>query len=328
MGEPAGVGGELTIKAWLARTQDSPVFAAVDDPARLTGIAESLGVPLSIEIVENLSQAANAFDGALPVLPCPLSGPAIPGQTDSKHADAVISSIRQAVGLALDGEAAGVVTNPIQKSALVAAGFHHPGHTEFLGELAGSGTLPVMMLVVEGLKVVPVTIHTSLARVPTLLTTEKIVHAGRTAAAELQSRFGIAAPRLAVAALNPHAGEDGLMGDEELRIIQPAVTALSDDGLTVTGPHPADSLFHADARKSYDVAICMYHDQALIPLKALDFYRGVNVTLGLPFIRTSPDHGTALDIAGTGRADPSSFMAALHMAANMAASMAEASTTS
>jgi 4-hydroxythreonine-4-phosphate dehydrogenase len=324
MGEPAGIGGELTIRAWLARTRNSPVFAAVDDPDRLSAIATSLGVTLTVEVVENLSQAQPAFKDALPVLPCPLSEPVIAGNPVSTNADDVIRSIRQAVSLALDGEASGVVTNPIQKSVLAATGFKHPGHTEFLGELAGSGTRPVMMLAVEGLRVVPVTVHTPLSSVPALLTTEQIVHAGLTAAAGLRARFGIAAPRLAVTALNPHAGEDGLMGDEEAHIIRPAVNALSDQGLTVTGPHPADSLFHADARKSFDVAICMYHDQALIPLKALDFYGGVNVTLGLPFIRTSPDHGTALDIAGTGRADPSSFMAALHMAANMAA----ASTTS
>jgi 4-hydroxythreonine-4-phosphate dehydrogenase len=318
MGEPAGIGGELTLKAWAARDPNTPPFAALDDPDRLAALATILGYQVTIAPIETVGDVRRTFASALPVLRCPLARPPRPGQPDPACAEAVIGSIRLAVELCQAGDAAAMVTNPIQKSVLAQAGFPHPGHTEFLGKLAGSAE-PVMMLAVEGLRVVPVTVHTPLAEVPGKLTAEAIIHAGRVTAADMRRYFGIDKPRLAVAALNPHAGEAGMLGDEEARIIQPAIDTLVADGIAATGPHPADSLFHAAARETYDAAICMYHDQALIPLKALDFYGGVNVTLGLPFVRTSPDHGTALDIAGSGNANAASFVAALHMAADMAA---------
>ena len=328
MGEPAGIGGELTIKAWLERSATTPAYAAIDDPARLAGIAGRLGVALPIAEILDLQEAATIFPGALPVLRCALDAVPEPGHPDPVNAEVVLESIRRAVALAMSGDAAGIVTNPIQKHVLADAGFAHPGHTEFLGELAGLTAPPVMMLAVAGLRVVPVTIHTALAKVPGLLTTELIVRTAQTTAEELKTKFGIAMPRLAVAALNPHAGEQGMLGTEEAQIIWPAVEALRAGGLEVTGPHPADTLFHEEARRGYDAAICMYHDQALVPLKTLDFHRGVNITLGLPFVRTSPDHGTALDIAGTGRANPASFTAALEMAGTMATDMSARATAS
>ena len=318
MGEPAGIGGELTLKTWAARDAETPPFAALDDPDRLAALAAALGHRVTIVPIDGIGDARRVFESGLPVLPCPLPRPPAPGRPDPACADAVIGSIRRAVELCLAGDAAAMVTNPIQKSVLADAGFPHPGHTEFLGEIAGSDR-PVMMLAIDGLRVVPVTIHTPLAEVPGNLSAEAIIHAARVTAADLRRFLGIDEPRLAVAALNPHAGEAGMLGNEEIRIIQPAIETLRADGIAATGPHPADSLFHAGARETYDAAICMYHDQALIPLKALDFYGGVNVTLGLPFVRTSPDHGTALDIAGTGKANPASFLAALRMAARMAA---------
>ena len=319
MGEPAGIGGELTLKAWTSRDADTPVFAAIDDPACLEALAADLGFSVPVVPVDAVADADGVFGTGLPVLPCRLPKPPTPGRPDPDCAAATIASIRRAVDLCKGHEAAAMVTNPIQKAVLAETGFLHPGHTEFLGELAGSDTAPVMMLAVEGLRVVPVTIHTALADVPKQLTTEAIVHASRVAAEGLRSYFGIKDPRLAVAGLNPHAGEAGMLGDEETRIIRPAVERLAADGIAASGPHPADTLFHTAARETYDAAVCMYHDQALIPLKALDFYGGVNVTLGLPFIRTSPDHGTALDIAGSGKANPASFVAALKLASRMAA---------
>jgi 4-hydroxythreonine-4-phosphate dehydrogenase len=216
------------------------------------------------------------------------------------------------------GGASAIVTNPIQKASLYKAGFQHPGHTEFLEFLAGQGAHAVMLLAVPGLRVVPVTVHTPLSRVPKALGTELIVRTGRITAEALRRDFGVAAPRLAVAGLNPHAGEDGAIGREEIEIIGPAIEALRHDGIAVSGPRPADTLFHREARAGYDAALCMYHDQALIPLKTINFHEGVNVTIGLPFVRTSPDHGTALDIAGSGRADPRSLIAALVLARRIA----------
>jgi len=244
------------------------------------------------------------------------------GHPDPANAAATLEAIERAVDLALAGQIAGFATNPIQKKTLQDAGFPHPGHTEFLAELAARpATRPVdvaMMLACPELRVVPVTIHLSLARAVQALDPEAIVRVGRIAATGLKALFGIARPRLAVAALNPHAGEQGAMGDEETRVILPAIETLRKDGIDVRGPAPADTLFHPAARATYDAALCMYHDQALIPIKTIDFSGGVNVTLGLPFVRTSPDHGTALDIAGTGRADPASLLAALAMADDMA----------
>ncbi len=309
MGDPAGIGGELTVSAWQALRESGPAFAVIDDPARLAGVP--------VRPVRTLGEAAALFPEALPVLPQPLAVPAVPGRPDGANAAAVIASIERAVRLAQAGEAAAVVTNPISKAVLYAAGFPHPGHTEFLGALTGCAH-PVMMLANDFLRVVPVTVHVSLRGALDGLTTAAIVATARTAAAALREQFRIEAPRLAVAGLNPHAGEGGAMGDEEARIIAPAVMALRDEGIAATGPHPPDTMFTPAARAGYDAAVCMYHDQALIPLKTLDMASGVNVTLGLPIIRTSPDHGTAFDIAGQGRADPASLIAALRLAATLA----------
>jgi 4-hydroxythreonine-4-phosphate dehydrogenase len=268
-----------------------------------------------------MSEADTRFHEGVPVLPLRLKAKAVPGSPDGRNAEAVIAAIDKAVSLARNGEASGVVTCPIHKATLYGAGFKFPGHTEYLAALCG-GPAPVMMLVIEGLRVVPVTVHLSLARAARELTTAAIVAAAVTTHHALVRDFGIASPRLAVAALNPHAGEDGAMGDEEKTVIGPAIADLKQRGIDVRGPLPADTLFHAGARARYDAAICMYHDQALIPLKTLDFAGGVNVTLGLPIVRTSPDHGTAFDIAGQDRADPSSLLAALRLAERIAVSRA------
>ncbi len=317
MGEPAGVGGELSLKAWAAQRRGKRPFFVLDDPQRLAHLAGRLGLDIPIREITRPEEAGAVFDQALPVLPVRLRGVVSPGRPDPANAPATLEAIERAVDLALRGEIAGMVTNPIQKKTLQDAGFPHPGHTEFLAELAG-GVEVAMMLACPDLRVVPVTIHLSLADAVRTLTSDAIVGVGRVAAAGLQTLFGIAQPRLAVAALNPHAGEQGAMGDEEKRIILPAVEALRRDGIEAKGPAPADTLFHPTARATYDAALCMYHDQALIPIKTIDFSGGVNVTIGLPFVRTSPDHGTALDIAGTGKADASSLLAALHMADDMA----------
>jgi 4-hydroxythreonine-4-phosphate dehydrogenase len=317
MGEPAGVGGELSLKAWLERKAGARPFFALDDPARLAALAGKLGLNVPIKEIHKPAEASAVFATVLPVLPVRLCAPAQPGKPDPANAAATLEAIERAAALAKAGEIAGFATNPIQKKTLQDAGFRHPGHTEFLAELAG-GVDVAMMLACPELRVVPATIHLSLAQALGALEPATIMRAGRIAAAGLKSLFGIARPRLAVAALNPHAGEQGTLGDEETRIIAPAVAALRKDGIDVRGPAPADTLFHPAARATYDAAICMYHDQALIPIKTIDFSGGVNVTLGLPFVRTSPDHGTALDIAGTGRADPTSLIAALAMADDMA----------
>jgi 4-hydroxythreonine-4-phosphate dehydrogenase len=313
MGDPAGIGGELTAKAWRALRASGPVFLAIDDPARLAAIDPAL----PLRVIRDPGEAARVFPTALPVLPHPLAVPSIPGRPDSANGPAVIDSIARAVQLALDGAVRGVVTNPISKAVLYAAGFPHPGHTEFLGELTGSPN-PIMMLACPELRVVPVTVHVSLRRALDTLSTASIIAAGRITAAALRDRFGIAAPRLAVAGLNPHAGEAGAMGEEEAVLIAPAIAALRAAGIDTSGPRPPDTMFTPAARARYDAAVCMYHDQALIPLKTIDMAGGVNVTLGLPIVRTSPDHGTAFDIAGTGRADPSSLIAAIRLAAEMA----------
>lgn len=318
MGEPAGIGGELTLKAWLARRRlGGRPFFALDDPQRLAAIALSLDLAVPIREIARPADAQAVFDSALPVLPIRLRGPSRAGHPDPVNAPATLEAIERGARLALTGEIAGVVTNPLQKKTLQDAGFRHPGHTEFLAELAG-GVDVAMMLACPELRVVPVTIHLSLANAVRTLDVDKIVRAGRLTAKGLGTLFGIARPRLAVAGLNPHAGEQGAMGDEEIRVIAPAIEALKRDGIAVSGPAPADTLFHAAARRAYDAAICMYHDQALIPIKTVDFAGGVNVTIGLPFVRTSPDHGTALDIAGSGRADPTSLLAAIAMADDMA----------
>jgi 4-hydroxythreonine-4-phosphate dehydrogenase len=317
MGEPAGVGGELTLKAWLARKPATRPFFALDDPARLVSIARQLGLDVPVREISRPAEAGGIFPHALPVMPVQLRTAVRTGHPDPANAPATIEAIERAVAFARSNEIAGVVTNPIQKKTLQDAGFKHPGHTEFLAELAG-GSDVAMMLACPELRVVPVTIHLALARAVATLDSDSIVRIGRIAAAGLKSLFGIERPRLAVAGLNPHAGEQGAMGDEESRIIQPAIDRLRAEGIDVSGPASPDTMFHPAARAGYDVALCMYHDQALIPIKTIDFAGGVNVTVGLPFVRTSPDHGTALDIAGTGRADPASLLAALAMADDMA----------
>jgi 4-hydroxythreonine-4-phosphate dehydrogenase len=317
MGEPAGIGGELSLKAWSMRRRDDRPFFVLDDAARLAALAGTLGLDVPVRAVACPADACDVFKTALPVLHVRLRAPVRAGHPDPANAPATLEAIERGTKLAMAGEIAGLVTNPIQKKTLQDAGFRHPGHTEYLAELAG-GIDVAMMLACPQLRVVPVTIHLSLAESIRTLDVATIVRAGRLAAAGLKSLFGIERPRLAVAALNPHAGELGTMGDEEIRVIAPAIEALKREGIEARGPAPADTLFHAAARTSYDAVLCMYHDQALIPLKTVDFAGGVNITLGLPFVRTSPDHGTALDISGTGRADPTSLIAGLRMADEMA----------
>jgi 4-hydroxythreonine-4-phosphate dehydrogenase len=315
MGDPAGIGAEITLAAWASGRIAQPFFL-IADPAQLAPLAACAGVPLA-EIADP-GAAVSTFAAALPVLPVALPAPAVPGRPDPANAPAVVAAIARAVALARAGAAAAVVTNPINKKALKdGAGFAFPGHTEYLAHLCDV-TRPVMMLVSPDLRVVPVTIHIALAEVPGALTAALIEETAQITAAALIRDFGIARPRLAVAGLNPHAGEQGAMGREEIEIIAPALERLRAQGLEIAGPLPADTMFHAAARTRYDVALTMYHDQGLIPLKALDFARGVNVTLGLPIIRTSPDHGTAYNIAGTGKADPTSLIEALNLAALMA----------
>lgn len=317
MGEPAGIGGELVLKAWLKRRAGGRAFFVIDDPERLKALARALGLNVPVQPIGDPAEASGLFSRALPVLPVALKATVRAGHPDTANAPATIAAIKRAANLAQAGKIAGVVTNPIQKKTLQDAGFRHPGHTEFLAELAG-GVDVAMMLACPELRVVPVTIHLSLTEALRALDTPTIVRAGRIAAHGLKTLFGVAQPRLAVAALNPHAGEQGAMGDEESRLIAPAVAELKSAGIDARGPAPADTLFHPAARATYDAALCMYHDQALIPIKTIDFSGGVNVTLGLPFVRTSPDHGTALDIAGTGRADAASLIAAIDMADDLA----------
>ncbi|HXQ52805.1 MAG TPA: 4-hydroxythreonine-4-phosphate dehydrogenase PdxA [Stellaceae bacterium] len=320
-GEPAGIGGEITLMAWRERVRSrlAPFFA-IDDPARLKRLAARLGWDVPVEAIASPEDAAAVFARALPVLAQGFPAPIEPGRLDPANAPAVIAAIATGARLVLARRAAALVTNPIQKETLYQAGFPHPGHTEFLGELAG-GMRPVMMLVsdapVPPLRVVPVTVHVALKAALAALETGEIEAVGRIAADALARDFGIARPRLAVAGLNPHAGEHGTMGREEIDLIAPAIARLQRDGIDAFGPLSPDTLFHPAARLRYDAVLCMYHDQALIPLKTIDFDGGVNVTLGLPFVRTSPDHGTATDIAGTGTASPASLIAALRLAATM-----------
>jgi 4-hydroxythreonine-4-phosphate dehydrogenase len=320
MGDPAGIGPELLLRAWLARAPDAAPFFALADPSALRALALRLGFDAPIAEVAP-SEARAVFAKALPVAPLAAPAGARPGEPDPAFAAATIESIERAVGYVRSGEASAVVTNPIAKATLYAAGFKFPGHTEYLGALAeawGAPAQPVMMIWSPVLAVVPVTIHVALKEVPRLLTRELVVSTARIVAADMTRRFGLAKPRLALAGLNPHAGEGGAMGREEIDVIAPAVAELRAEGLDVAGPLPADTMFHAAARARYDVALTMYHDQGLIPAKTLAFDTGVNVTLGLPFVRTSPDHGTAFDIAGKGLANPTSLIEALRLAARLA----------
>jgi 4-hydroxythreonine-4-phosphate dehydrogenase len=321
-GDPAGVGPELALAAWRQREErDIPAFAYIGSIASLAGLSERLGLSAPLRPV-SWDEAESCFASALPVIELDNRSLTQCGVPDPANAAGVIEAIERGVEAVEAGRAAALVTNPIAKSVLYAAGFQHPGHTEFLAELAGRGRevtpRPVMMIWSEELAVIPVTIHIPLEAVPEQLTTELIVETGRIAAADLTRRFGIARPRLALCGLNPHAGEGGALGKEDAEVVAPAVEQLRALGIETSGPHPADTLFHARARAGYDVALGMYHDQALIPIKTIAFDEGVNVTLGLPFIRTSPDHGTAFDIAGKGIARPDSLCAALRLAARMA----------
>ena len=323
LGEPAGIGPDITLAAWLRRAElDLPAFYVTGDPGFFERLARRLSLAVPIAAV-GPEAAANTFPRALPVVALDNTVSAEPGRPDSSSAPAAIASITRAVADTVAGRAAAVVTNPVAKSVLYRNGFVDPGHTEFLGRLAlemtGETARAVMMLWSPELAVVPVTIHLPLREVPGRLTTELIVETGRIAARDLQRRFAIPQPRLAIAGLNPHAGADGTLGDEDLAVVAPAVARLRAEGINATGPLPADSMFHAAARATYDAALCMYHDQALVPIKTLAFDHAVNVTLGLPFVRTSPDHGTAFDIAGSGRANPSSLVAALRLAARLSA---------
>ncbi len=317
MGEPAGIGGEITLKAWRAERSGARPFFVIGDPDRLAAEAGRLGLETPVRTIEAPAEAPAVFRDALPVLPQPWIRPVQPGRPDPANAEAVLGSIARAVEAVRAGEAAAVVTNPIHKKVLADAGFRHPGHTEYLGELTGAAR-PVMMLACPGLRVVPVTIHAPLREAIGQITADAIIAVARITHRALKVDFAIGAPRIAIAGLNPHAGEGGMLGGEEEEIIAPAVERLRAEGLTVTGPSPADSLFHARAREAYAAVLCMYHDQALIPLKTIDFDHGVDITLGLPIVRTSPDHGTAFEIAGRGVARADSLLAALRLARTMA----------
>jgi 4-hydroxythreonine-4-phosphate dehydrogenase len=326
LGEPAGIGPDITFAAWQRRAELAlDPFYVLGDPKFLHRRAQQMALDVTIAAVEPAGAIA-AFKNALPVVDIGVPVTAEPGRPDDSSAPAAIASIRRAVSDVRAGMASAVVTNPIAKNVLYRSGFAEPGHTEYLAKLAEDATgiaiHPVMLLWSPELAVVPVTIHLPLKDVVARLTSDLIVETGRIVARDLAGRFRIARPRLAVAGLNPHAGEDGALGEEDITIVGPAVERLKRLGIDARGPLPADTLFHAAARATYDVVLAMYHDQALIPIKTLAFDHGVNVTLGLPFVRTSPDHGTAFDIAGSGRADPSSLIAALRLAARLSANAA------
>lgn len=317
-GDPSGIGPELALKAYGARLErELAPFFIVADPAHLARAAKALSLEVPIEETTP-AQANGVFQRALPVVSLGANVRGEFGAPAPADAKATILSIERAVECVVKGEARALVTSPIAKSALYAAGFKHAGHTEFLSELAqrfyGGAYKPVMMIWSKELAVVPITIHVALSEAPRLLTRELIVATGAVVAHDLKTRFGLAQPRLAFSGLNPHAGEGGAMGREEIDVIAPAIAELRARGIDASGPHPADTMFHAAARARYDVALCPTHDQALIPVKTLAFDHGVNVTLGLPFLRSSPDHGTAFDIAGKGVADPTSLIEAIRLA--------------
>jgi 4-hydroxythreonine-4-phosphate dehydrogenase len=331
LGEPAGIGPDITLAAWQRRVElRLPPFYLLADPDFVAQRAGLLGLKVPLRTVEP-ADAAAAFVSALPIAPLAEKVTARPGNPDASSAPAAIASIRRAVADVFAGGAQAVVTNPVAKAVLYRTGFAEPGHTEFLAKLAqqhtGRASRPVMMLWSDELAVVPVTIHLPVRDVPQQLTSDLIVETGRIVARDLKQRFGIARPRLAFAGLNPHAGEQGALGEEDRGVVAPAVERLRAEGVDARGPVPADTMFHAAARRTYDAALAMYHDQALIPIKTLAFDHAVNVTLGLPFVRTSPDHGTAFDIAGTGRANPASLVAALKLAARLVGASAMAPAT-
>lgn len=325
MGEPAGVGVEITLKSWLKYEQQNlPPFFLIADPAHVRAMAATIPDAPEIVEIDEPEQTRGAIARGLPVMPVSLSASVRPGHPDSANARHVIEAIDHAVAYAKLGTVSAVVTAPIQKSALYAIGFGFPGHTEYLAHLCGSDVEPVMLLASPGIRAVPVTIHVSLRDALDRLDEDQIVRQSEITARALTEDFGLKHPHLAVAGLNPHAGEGGDMGREDIDIVAKAIHRLRDSGHNVSGPHPPDSMFHAKMRETYDVAICMYHDQALIPVKALGFDIGINVTLGLPIVRTSPDHGTALALAGTGRANPASMISAIGTAGIIALRRAQA----
>ena len=316
LGDPAGIGPEVVAKCWDGRTAFGlPPFVAIGDPRSIARVWDG-----PLELIDDPRQADATFDYALPVIQIPAADGDVPGHPTVAGAHCSLDSLEIAVGLARSGSAAAVVTGPVSKEQLYTIGFAHPGQTEFVAERCGVSRGNVaMMLAGPTLRTVPVTTHLPLAEVPSQLSAALIEARGRTTLRGLQRNFGLTEPTLAVSGLNPHAGEGGMLGREEVEMIQPAIAALRAEGWRVTGPHPADTMFNATARARYDAALCMYHDQALIPLKALHFEDGVNITLGLPIIRTAPDHGTAFDIAGQDRADPRPMASAIQMAAMCAA---------
>jgi 4-hydroxythreonine-4-phosphate dehydrogenase len=320
LGDPAGVGPELLAEAWLRRDAEGlPAFCVVGGVNLIAAAAKARGIEVPLVQVSSLAEAAPVFASALPVLGN-LDGDYNPGAPCTAGAQLALASLTQAAQLAVSGGASGIVTGPIAKSRLAEVGFTHPGQTEFVAAACGIAAQDaVMLLAGPNLRTVPMTVHVALSSVPGLLTTALIQRRAAIVARAMTRDFGIACPRIAVAALNPHAGEDGRFGDEEARFIAPAIAALRAQGIDATGPHPADALFAPHARDGYDVAICMYHDQALIPLKALDFDSGVNMTLGLPIIRTSADHGTAFAIAGQRKARAGATIAAIRLAGECAA---------
>ncbi|TAH32830.1 MAG: 4-hydroxythreonine-4-phosphate dehydrogenase PdxA [Alphaproteobacteria bacterium] len=320
MGEPGGVGAEITLRAWMElRHTQNCCFILHHDPDYLRLTAQTANLDIPLQIVQGIGEAPAVFKGALPVLPIQLNQKPIIGQTDTANVPAISSSIKMGVELCRAGKAAAMVTNPINKAVMIKGGFQFPGHTEYLSHLCG-GVKPVMMLANDQLRVVPLTVHTPIRDVAMKINRDLILQIAKIVRDGLQGKFGIKNPILAFAGLNPHAGEDGEIGREEIDIFAPALAELRNMGMQVMGPLSADTMFFAEARREYDVAICAYHDQALIPVKTVDFWRSVNVTLGLDIIRTSPDHGTALDIAGRGIARGDSMIAAIQMAAKMAGS--------
>ncbi len=317
MGEPGGIAAEITIAAWQAlHGEPELTFFIIADVDHL----KATNPKSPVKVIENITDAEQAFPDHLPVLHMPLEKPVATGTADPAHARQVIASIETAVHLAMSGQVGGLVTNPIQKESLYQTGFNFQGHTDYIADLAekaGHNASPVMMLSAKDLRTVPVSVHIALKDVADTLSKELIISQTLSTASGLSRWFALPRPRIGITGLNPHAGEGGAMGREEIEFIEPAVKELQGRGLDVSGPLPADTVFHEEARANYDVIMCMYHDQALIPVKTLGFHDGVNTTLGLPFIRTSPDHGTALSLAGTGKANPSSLIAAIHQAASM-----------
>lgn len=314
MGDPAGIGGEIALMAWRDNRSSLPPFFLLDDPDRLQRLGAATELECPVRRIESPDEASAVFDDALPVMSLSEAVSSLPGDDSAADGRMVIESIDRAIDNCLAGRVAGMATNPIQKSKLYDAGFTAPGHTEYLGDRAGLSEPPVMLLAGPSLKVVPVTIHLSVKDAVAALTRAEIVRTLKIVDASLRTDFGIDAPRIAVSGLNPHAGEAGHMGREEIDIIVPALEELRQAGVPTMGPLAADTMFHPAARATYDIAVCMYHDQALIPMKTLDFDNGVNVTVGLPFVRTSPDHGTAYNIAGSATANPASLMSAIRMA--------------